>query len=280
VPEIASALPADPYPRLSAATTERYRTAQPYSHAVFDDFLEPGLARRVVAEFPALASDVWINYTHVNERKFGRNDRASFPPAIGAAVDAFNAPPFVAWLERLTGIKGLRPDPSLEGGGMHQTPSGGHLNIHADFTGHPHHPTWQRRVNVILYLNEGWHDEWGGALELWNRDMTRCVERIAPVFNRVAIFNTDQDSFHGLPDPIRCPADVTRKSLALYYFTDEQQPFLVRSTEYRARPGDGLKGIAIWADKQVLRGYDKIKRRFNLDDKFASKVLGFFSRKK
>jgi hypothetical protein len=110
--------------------------------------------------------------------------------------------------------------------------------------------------------------------------MTRCVDRIAPLFNRVAIFNTDKDSFHGLPDPIRCPADVTRKSLALYYFTDEQQPFLVRSTEYRARPGDGVKGVAIWADKLVLRGYDKIKRRFNLDDRFASRVLGLFSRRK
>jgi len=163
---------------------------------------------------------------------------------------------------------------------MHQTPSGGHLNIHADFTGHPHHPTWQRRVNVILYLNDGWQEEWGGALELWSADMTRCVDRIPPLFNRVAIFNTDKESFHGLPDPIKCPEGVTRKSLALYYFTEEQEPFLVRSTEYRARPGDGVKGVAIWMDKLVLRGYDKIKRRFNLNDKFASRVLGMFARKK
>ena len=280
MPETASALPVDPYPRLDPAITERYRSAQPYPHGVFDSFFDPAFARKLVAEFPPVNPEAWINYTHVNERKFGKNDRSTFPPSLGAAVDELNAPPFVAWLERLTGIRGLRPDPSLEGGGLHQTQRGGHLNIHADFTGHPHHPSWRRRVNVIVYLNEGWREEWGGALELWNRDMSACVARVAPLFNRVAIFNTDQDSFHGLPDPLACPDGMTRKSLALYYFTDEQQPFLVRSTEYRARPGDGAKGLAIWADKLVLRAYDKVKRRFNLDDRFASKVLGMFSRKK
>lgn len=280
MPEIALAKPVDAYPRLDGNTIERYRSAEPYPHGVFDTFFEPAVARRLVAEFPPVNTDAWINYTHVNERKFGKSDRSSFPPAIGAAIDELNSPPFVAWLERLTGISGLRPDPGLEGGGLHQTQRGGHLNIHADFTGHPHHPTWRRRVNVIVYLNEGWREEWGGALELWNRDMSACVAKVAPLFNRVAIFNTDADSFHGLPDALQCPEGVTRKSLALYYFTDEKQPFLVRSTEYRARPGDGAKGIAIWADKLVLRVYDKIKRRFNLDDKFASRVLGMFSRKK
>jgi hypothetical protein len=280
VPETASALPVDPYPRLDPAITDRYRSAQPYPHGVFDSFFDPAFARKLVAEFPPVNPEAWINYTHVNERKFGKNDRSTFPPSLGAAVDELNAPPFVAWLERLTGIRGLRSDPSLEGGGLHQTQRGGHLNIHADFTGHPHHPTWRRRVNVIVYLNEGWREEWGGALELWNRDMSACVTKVAPLFNRVAIFNTDQDSFHGLPDPLACPDGTTRKSLALYYFTDETQPFLVRSTEYRARPGDGAKGLAIWADKLVLRAYDKVKRRFNLDDRFASKVLGMFSRKK
>ncbi len=280
MPESARAVSGEPYPHLDAATVARYRNAQPYPHGVFDNFLDPAFARKLVAEFPPVNPEAWINYTHVNERKFGKNDRSTFPPSLGAAVDELNAPPFVAWLERLTGIQGLHPDPSLEGGGLHQTQRGGHLNIHADFTGHPHHPTWRRRVNVIVYLNDGWREEWGGALELWNRDMSACVAKVAPLFNRVAIFNTDADSFHGLPDPLGCPEGTTRKSLALYYFTDESRPFLVRSTEYRARPGDGAKGIAIWADKLVLRVYDKVKRRFGLSDKFASRVLGMFSRKK
>lgn len=264
---------------LDNGVIELYSRAEPYPHAVLDNFLDEATARQLLAEFPPVA-DTWINYTHVNERKFGRNDRASFPPAIGAAIDTFNSPPFVAWLSRLTGIEGLRADPSLEGGGLHQTQRGGHLNIHADFTGHPHHPNWRRRVNLIVYLNDGWQESWGGALELWSRDMQRCVAKVPPLFNRAVIFNTDADSYHGLPDPMNCPEGTTRKSLALYYFTEEQQPFLVRSTEYRARPGDGIKSVAIWADKQVLRVYDKVKRRFNLDDRFASRILGLFSRRK
>jgi hypothetical protein len=265
---------------LDAGTIDRYRRAQPYPHAVFDNFADPAVARELLAEFPPVEADTWTNYTHVNERKFGRSERASFPPAIGAVVDELNAPPFIAWLERLTGISGLRADPGMEGGGLHQSRRGGHLNIHADFTGHPRHPSWRRRVNVLLYLNDGWQPEWGGDLELWSRDMRQCVQRVAPLFNRALIFNTEPDSFHGHPDPIACPEGVTRKSLALYYFTEERAPFVVRSTEYRPRPGDGAKRIAIWADKLAVRAYDKVKRRFGLDDRFASRVLRLLSRRR
>ncbi len=266
--------------KLDAATVAAYRQAHPYPHAVFDDFLAPAVASRLLTEFPPVSRDTWINYTHVNERKYGRHDRDSFPPTIREAVDAFNSPWFTAWLGRLTGIAGLQADPSLEGGGLHQSPRGGHLNIHADFTGHPHQPSWRRRVNVLLYLNDGWQREWGGDLELWTRDMRECAKRIAPVFNRVVIFNTDPDSFHGHPDPTTCPEHVTRKSLALYYFTEERGPFLNRSTAYRARPGDGAKRVAIWADTLALRAYDKVKRRFGLDDRFASRVLRLFFRRR
>ena len=109
-------------------------------------------------------------------------------------------------MSALTGIPGLLADPSLEGGGMHQTEPGGFLNVHADFTMHHHQTRWHRRVNLILYLNEDWQDAWGGQLELWDRAMASCVTKIPPILNRAAIFNTDETSFHGYPDPIRFPA--------------------------------------------------------------------------
>jgi 2OG-Fe(II) oxygenase superfamily len=265
--------------RLDTGTAE-YAHAEPYPHVVLDDFLDLVAARQVMAEFPPIDPSVWINYTHVNERKYGRTDRASFPPTVGRVVDELNSPRFLGWLARLTGISGLLADPTLEGGGLHQSGPGGYLNIHADFTGHPHQPTWRRRVNLLLYLNESWEEAYGGHLELWSRDMTRCVRRVAPVGNRAVIFNTDADAFHGHPEPMTCPAGVTRKSLALYYFTAETERFLVRSTEYRARPGDGLKGVAIYLDKMVLRGYDRTKRLLGLDDRFVSRLLGSLSRLK
>ena len=256
----------------------QYQGVDPYPHVVVDDFLDPEVAGRLVAEFPPVDPTRWTSYTHVNERKYGRSDRRVFPPTIGRVVDLLNAPAFLQTLQGLTGIAGLLADPSLEGGGLHQSGRGGYLNVHADFTGHPHRPKWRRRVNLLLYLNRDWKDEYGGHLELWSRDMARCVRKVAPVFNRVLIFSTDADAFHGHPEPMTCPEDVTRKSLALYYFTEEAEAFRVRSTEYRARPGDGARAVAIYLDKMALRGYDRVKRAFGLDDAFASRLLDWFAR--
>jgi hypothetical protein len=102
--------------------------------------------------------------------------------------------------------------------------------------------------------------------------MKRCEQTIAPIGNRIVIFNTDADAFHGHPEPLRCPDGKSRRSLALYYFTLEQDP-PVRSTEYRARPGDGLRALPIYLDKHALRMYDKVKRRLGLSDDAVSRFL-------
>lgn len=259
----------------------RYRDNRPYPHIHLEGFLEPALAQRLEAAFPAPDAASWIQYKHYNENKLGNTHREAFPEAIGRVVDELGSPRFVAWLSRLTGIEGLMPDPSLEGGGMHQTERGGFLNLHADFTMHHHKTHWRRRCNLILFLNEGWQEEWGGALELWDRDMKRCEARVLPLINHAVLFNTDEDSFHGYPDPIQCPPSVTRKSLALYYYTEEtDRSYRARSTAYRARPGEGWKAPLIWLDKEAVALYSTLKRRLNLSDDFASRVLGLLSRKK
>ena len=255
-----------------------YRAAEPFPHAVLDDFLVPAAARRALDDFPSLADGEWLHHVHVNERKFGRPDRASYGPHVGAAVDELNSPRFVALLERLTGIRGLFADSSFQGGGLHQSARGGFLNIHADFTVHPRHRDWRRRVNVLVYLNEDWPDAYGGHLELWDRDVTACARRVAPTFNRAVIFNTDRDSFHGHPEPLTCPDDRTRKSIALYYFTRDDARVFTRSTEYRARPGDGPRRALIYADKMALRLYDAVKRRVGFDDRLVSRVLAALDR--
>lgn len=275
--------PLFPYGRWEAEIDDlaiRYRSAQPFPHVVLDDFLDDDVVRRAVAEFPRPGDTEWIHYVHVNENKLGKRDREGMPATLGALIDELNSPRFVALLERLTGIQGLLPDETLEGGGLHQMERGGFLNVHADFTVHPHHRDWQRRLNLLLYLNPGWQDDHAGHLELWDPDMSHCVERVLPVLNRCLIFNTDADSFHGLPHAITCPEGETRKSMALYYFTKESGPLMVRSTEYRARPDDGLKGVAIFLDKWALRAYDATKRRLGIDDAFASKVLSLLNRRR
>jgi Rps23 Pro-64 3,4-dihydroxylase Tpa1-like proline 4-hydroxylase len=254
-----------------------YQAGSPYPHIVLDDFLEPAAVTAAIAEFPPLDQEHWTNYIHVNERKFSNTDPTTWGPTLQQILEVLNEDRFVQFVGKLLGDDNLIADPSLEGGGLHQSTTGGFLNIHADYTVHPHNRTWQRRANIILYLNEDWKPEYGGDLELWNADMSECLEKVSPIANRMIIFTTDATAYHGHPEPMRCPEGVARRSLALYYFSVEEDP-LVRSTAYRSRPGDGAHSILIFADTQMLRAYDWAKRHLGLSDQVASKVLGYRDR--
>lgn len=257
-----------------------YQQAYPYPHAKFDGFLEEWAAREAMKAFPPVKGDGWIHYVHVNERKHGLNKMDAIPEFLQRVIRTLNSDEFVAELSRLTGIEGLKADPTLEGGGLHQSQRGGYLNIHADFTVHPHKRTWRRRVNLLIYLNEGWEEDFKGHLELWDRNMEACRQKISPIFNRCVVFNTDEDSYHGLPEPIECPEDMARKSIALYYFTEEKEAPRKRNTNYRARPGDGIKSLFIYLDKQLVNIYSNLKGTLGINDDFISKVLNLFNRKK
>jgi len=255
-----------------------YQAAPAYPHIVIDDFLEPDAVKAAMREFPALDPVRWNNYVHINERKFSNSDPSTWGPTLQRILEELNSPRFVEFVGNLLGVDNLISDGSLEGGGLHQSPAGGFLNVHADFTVHPHHRNWQRRANLILYLNEEWRPEWGGSLELWSNDMKECVEAVLPIGNRALIFTTDSTSFHGHPDPLSCPEGESRRSLALYYFSVEADP-LVRSTDYRPRPGDGSRAaLIIFADKQMLRAYDWAKRHLGISDKLASRMFGYRDR--
>ncbi|GJM31954.1 MAG: hypothetical protein DHS20C18_09550 [Saprospiraceae bacterium] len=258
----------------------QYIKADPYPFISFENFLEPWAAEKATNAFPQIKDSGWIHYMHVNEKKHGLNKFDLIPPFLQEVINTLNSDKFVAALSELTGIKGLKADPTLEGGGLHQSQRGGYLNIHADFTVHPHKRNWRRRVNVLVYLNPEWQPAYRGDLELWSRDMKACVQKISPVYNRCVIFNTDEDSYHGLPDPIMCPEDMTRKSIALYYFTEENNAPRKKATNYRARPGDGLKSILIYLDKQLISLYTTLKGWLGINDDFISKVLNFFNRRK
>jgi hypothetical protein len=239
---------------------------------VFDDVLPIEIFDKAIAEFPAVDDASWTGYLHVNEMKYGNPRLRTWGQTLQQVAGALCSDEFVALLSELTGFDGLIADTSMDGGGLHQTLPGGFLNVHTDFTTNHHVRDWCRRVNVLVYLNGEWPPEWGGALELWDADVTSCVRAIPPIGNRMVIFTTAESAFHGHPEPLRCPGGTARRSLALYYFTAEQG-LRRRSTNYRPRPGDGLKRIAILADRWVLGAYDAAKTRFGLSDRFASGAL-------
>jgi len=264
----------------ASVLSRRFRENKPYPHLHLRNFLDPYLAADAAAEFPGLETDAWTRYKHQNENKLGLTRRSLFPPLLSEVVDELNSPEFVRWLSQVTGIPGLLADDSLEGGGLHQSGPGGFLNIHTDFTTHHYHKNWHRRVNLILYLNLNWQEQWGGAIELWDRDVRQCVARIPPLFNEALIFETNDISYHGFPEPLRCPDGESRKSVALYYYTLDPN-VTARSTNYRPRPEDGpLKSALIWLDKEAVHLYSQAKARFGFSDDFASRILGFLSRKR
>ncbi len=259
---------------------QQYRVAAPFPHIHLTPFLDPEAARTMAAEFPEPRSAAWIHYRHGNENKLGLNRRDLFPASIGEAVDELNSPRFVAWLRELTGIADLVPDPALEGGGLHQAGRGGFLNVHTDFSVHHHHSDWERRVNLIVYLTPGWKESWGGALEFWESGMRRRSASYLPLLNHAVIFNTDQNSLHGFPDPLRCPDHISRKSLALYYYTiGKNRRSVAQATNYRARPDDGMfKSLLIRVDTYAVNLYSRAKRRFQFSDQIASRLLRIAAR--
>ncbi len=257
---------------LAGLATE-YRSAEPFPHVVLDDVLVRETFDRAVAEFPEPGDEFWKGYLHVNETKYSNTSPDTWGPTLQAVARDFYSPRFVAFLEKLTGIDGLITDWSMDGGGLHQTLTGGHLNVHADFSTHHDHPDWARRINILLYLNTEWHEEWGGELELWDRDMTACQQQVRPAGNRMLVFTTAHDTYHGHPDGLRCPAGVARKSLALYYFTHDELA-VRRATNYQARPHESrLRRLAISADRAALDVYDRLKRRLGITDERANRVL-------
>lgn len=257
-----------------------YLQGKPFPHIVIDNFLKKSSVDEALKDFPGIENNSWIHYLHYNEKKHGLNKSERFPFSIKKIIDELNSDYFLNFLTELTGIENLIADNALEGGGLHQSERGGFLNIHADFTVHPHHVNWKRRINVLVYFNKNWKEEYGGSLELWSQDMSSCIKKVLPLFNRVVIFNTDETSYHGLPDPITCPQSLSRKSLALYYFTEEVVIPKKVTTNYKARPGDGFKALFIYLDKKFVSMYSRVKSILGINDDLVSKFLRFFSGKR
>lgn len=210
-------LPYEKLMDLADAHADAYQQAAPFAHGVYDDVFDPELLDKVIAEFEE-GEKQWKEFDTKYEKKYQMNKDINLQPVTRALIHNLNSEPFLAFLEKLTGIDGLIPDPYLEGAGLHKIPRGGKLGVHVDFNGHNKMSVY-RRLNVLIYLNKDWKEEYGGHFELWDGQQGSCQKKLLPVFNRMAIFSTTSTSFHGHPEPLTCPEDRSRISLALYYYT-------------------------------------------------------------
>ncbi len=199
---------------------DNYIKAKPFPNISFPNFFNEKKLNEVLEEFPDLSRGNKIKFDNPNEVKLASRGEHRFGTKTKAFMYFLNSQPFLEFLQRLTNIEEtLIGDPYFEGGGCHEIKPGGLLKVHADFNKH-RMTQLDRRLNVLVYLNKDWKDEFGGHFELWNRDMTQCVKKIRPDFNTLAMFSTTDFSYHGHPDALTCPPDRSRKSIALYYYTN------------------------------------------------------------
>ncbi len=221
---------------LGASLADDYQSKTPYHYTCVDDFLPPEILRRVREEALAMGEKA-SEHSSANEKLKTSYNPDRMPPYSKAVFQALNSRAFIQFLEKMSGIKGLIPDPYFKGGGIHRTNTTGFLSIHADFN---HHSIMnlERRLNLLIYLNPDWKEEFGGSFEVWTDDMKTKVADFAPVMNRMCCFSTGDDTMHGNPEPVNHPNGDPRLSIALYYYTATWEEGRVgQSTVFKQRPG-------------------------------------------
>ena len=215
---------------------QNYLTAKPFPNIVLNNFFNSDFLNIILNEFPNLSKlHESQSYNAKNEIKLSNKNYDKFPSTIKLFIDFLNSNIFLNFLQNLTSInEKLVSDPHLEGGGLHEIKSGGVLKIHTDFNRHPFLDL-DRRVNVLIYLNKNWQESYGGHLEFWNKNMSKCEKKISPSFNKIAIFSTTDFSNHGHPDPLNCPIEISRKLIALYYFSSGRPKEEILKTHIKNR---------------------------------------------
>jgi hypothetical protein len=240
------------------------KNAPSFQHFYLDNFLEEDFANKVHDSYPSYreAQQLGTSFSAVNEKKKTQiSDSKKYPPAIHKLHEILAADEFVNMVSELFDIKNLIADPTMMGGGIHETNSGGHLDVHVDFN-YNEDLGLHRRVNLLIFFNKDWHEDYGGYLDFWDIEVKNCLGSYAPIFNRVAGFTTNEISWHGVT-PLTCPADRVRKSFAVYYYTKEAPAGwdgVKHSTIFKARPSEYWKGgIAMPIEKIMwaTRGWIK-----------------------
>lgn len=240
------------------ALREKVRVATPFPHFCVDNFLKPEFAHEVVQCYPDLkkAQEMGKAFNAVNEKgKVQVTDSKLFAPPVKKLEELLASQPFLDMMSYVMDIPNLVADPELHGGGMHQTGPRGHLDVHVDFN-YIEKRKLHRRLNILIYLNEGWQPGWGGEIELWDQDVQNRVAAFSPIFNRCVVFETNEISFHGVT-AVTCPPDTVRRSFAAYYYTHEAPKHwngVAHSTIFRARPTERFKKYVAMPIEQTVKG--------------------------
>lgn len=243
-----------------------FNNAQPYKHLVIDNFLNPELAEKLWAKFPEY--EVFNKkYDGLNEKKAEGSNFEDFDGIFTELRNEVLSKDFCAYISKITGVENSFVTDDALGAGLHQGKNGSFLDIHIDFSMH-HLDNVYRRLNLLIFFNKDWKDEWAGHTELWNADMTKCEKKVRPDFNRALIFQTTGKSYHGY-GKINPPENVTRKSFYTYFYTNTpgEQNESYNDTIFKARPEDSTTKKLKTNIKETAKNF--IKRQLkNIGVKF------------
>ena len=198
--------------------------SQPFNHVIIDNFFKEEVANSIAESFYHHDDPAWtVAYNNPVENKKACSHWDKFPAPIYSALFYLCSEQFTSFIKSVTGNNIVIADYGLHGGGMHSHNRGGKLNIHKDYSIHPK-LNLMRNYNLIIYMTPDWDPSWGGGLELWSHDEEtqqpkECVTVVENKFNRAVLFDTTQNSWHGLPEALTCPEGVSRRSLATYYLS-------------------------------------------------------------
>lgn len=196
--------------------SKKFNSAEPFEHIIISNFLKEEIANEVSNQFPQNLND-YHKYNNPLEIKYAYDNISNMSSNLQNIFYSLCSEKVLGVLRTIVDKKNLEYDPTCHGGGLHLHPNNGRLHMHLDYEKHPVLENKQRYLNIILYLSKDWKEEWGGETELWNEDMSECKVKSHVKFNNALIFKTTEKSWHGLPEPIKCPENVYRKTLAFYY---------------------------------------------------------------
>jgi Rps23 Pro-64 3,4-dihydroxylase Tpa1-like proline 4-hydroxylase len=228
---------------------KQFREARPFPHLMIDDFLDPSVAAEAHKVFPKIEDMDTLN--DYRQRKAQDPAINKFHPLFREIIfEHLHSERLLNWIGRVTGINNLKADDQLYAAGLAQGANGSFLNVHLDNSSHPVNP-WFRRVNIIVYLNPNWSELKGGQLEFWGNDMKESTS-ILPILNRMAMFATDRRSWHGYRH-VNTPDGDTRKSINIYYFTEESPDGTdyYHVTTFRARNDEKVNKVIYPIDNLV-----------------------------
>ena len=207
---------------------EQFLNAKPFPYIIIDNFLNNDYVELISKNYPTDFEN-WHKYYNPLEVKYANDNINDMVEPIKNLFYVLSTNNIINKFSNISNITNLEYDPYLHGAGLHAHPRYGRLNMHLDYEKHPILNNKERRLNIILFLNKTWKEEWNGDNQLWDLSMQNCIAKTFPKFNRAIIFNTNEISWHGVPNKILCPENIYRKSLAYYYIS----PLSNKNTNYK-----------------------------------------------